>query len=164
MRFWIIYILIQISFYKRLLQSVLAKFFFVGQLWWSRFLLSHPSPPFYHKNASYGLAYKIQTRNKVLIFEYISFQCDANQYFTCCKLLMKLWHRNHIIVDKWFILFTIYFAIATMLLFFEHKIYCENCWTEYSVKVTFRYEHILKPTINHFQLDHHNLYFACTII
>ena len=40
MRFWIIYILVQISFFEGLIQGILVKFFFVGQLWWLTFLFS----------------------------------------------------------------------------------------------------------------------------
>ena len=44
MRYWIIYILVQISFFEGLLWCVLASAFFkfvvVGQPWWSTFLLS----------------------------------------------------------------------------------------------------------------------------
>ena len=49
MIFWIIYNLVQISFFGRLLKGVLAsvflKFFLIGQLWWPTFLLSLSPPP-----------------------------------------------------------------------------------------------------------------------
>ena len=40
MRFWIIYIWAQISFFRGLLQGILVKFFFVRQLWSLTFLFS----------------------------------------------------------------------------------------------------------------------------
>ena len=54
MRFWVIYILVQVSFFGGLLWGILAsvffKFFVVGQPWWPTFLEQHP----HHKKATYG--------------------------------------------------------------------------------------------------------------
>ena len=55
MGFWIIYNLVQISFFGRLLKGILAivfLFFPISQPWWPTFLLS---PPSHHKKSSYLL-------------------------------------------------------------------------------------------------------------
>ena len=97
MWFWIIYILVQISFFGGLLQGVSASalfwFLVVGQPWWPTFKKSlkklkkaftpwnHETIKTHHKKASYGTEFVFKMKQYLVVSRNITFHFKINLIF-----------------------------------------------------------------------------------